>query len=856
MEQVSQPSGTVTLVFTDIEGSTRLLAELGEAGYRQALTGHREVVREAFGRYSGYEVDTQGDSFFYAFASATGAARAAGEATAALEGGPIAVRIGVHTGEPGLDGGNYVGMDVHTAARVMAAGHGGQVVLSHSTRALLDETFPLSDLGEHRLKDLPEPRRLYQLGGGSFPPLKTLNNTNLPLPASSFVGRERELEDLASLLRNGGRLVTLTGPGGTGKTRLAIEAAAGAVGEYRDGVVWVGLAGLGEPALVVDTIARTLGARDDLVEQIGDRVMLLVLDNFEHVIAVAAELSMLLAACRNLRLLVTSRELLRLQGEVEYPVPPLARGEAEALFCARSRLPRDEEIADLCRHLDDLPLAVELAAARTAVLSPVQIRERLSRRLDLFKGGRDSDPRQQTLRATIEWSYELLNEPEKQLFARLAVFADGCTLDAAEEIADADLDDLQSLVDKSLVRRSGERFWMLETIGELARERLQALTDGDEIHRRHAAYFLALAERAEPGLISADQPAWLKRLESDHDNLRKTLDWFLDHGEPESALRLAGALFWFWYTRGHVSEARRWLGRVLAASADEPSQARAKALDAAGYLANEQGEIDEALALVRAGLACAREAGATSLAAIAAAHVCAVLGESEPEAAVAAGEEGVALARESGDDFALAIALNCLAGPLMSFGERERAVPLLEESLGLRRRIGDPSRTALALNNLAREALRTGELDRAASMFEEVVEIATAIGDRRHISLGRVGLGWVAALEGRWADADIQTRESLRLVRELGMKWRMAEDILCLAGIAAATGETARAARLAGAADHHCSAVPPIYIEEAIRLHRPSIESAKAGCDPGIWDPAWAEGWAMSLDDAAQYALS
>ena len=502
----------------------------------------------------------------------------------------LRVRMGFHTGEPRLDPPKYVGLDVHKAARIMGAGHGGQVLLSQATRELVDGR-ELRDLGDHRLKDFDEPVRLFQLGTPSFPPLKTLSNTNLPVPASSFVGRERELADVTSLLRNGGgRLVTLTGPGGSGKTRLAIEAATEVIGDYPDGVFWVGLASLREPALVVDTIAQTLGARTGLAEQIGDRSLLLLLDNFEQVIDAAAELSALLGACRNLHLLVTSRELLRLQGEVEYQVPPLAQAEAEELFCARSRLPRDDEIADLCRHLDDLPLAVELAAARTAVLSPAQIRDRLSQRLDLFKGGRDADPRQQTLRATIEWSYELLDEPERQLFARLSVFAGGCTFEAAEEVVGADVDTLQSLVDKSLVRMTGGRFWMLETIGELARERLEASAEAGEIGRRHADYFLALAERAEPALKGPEQPAWLQRLEDDHDNLRRSLDWFFEHGEPELAVRLAGALWLFWYMHGHVSEARRWLQRALDAGPDEPSEARSKALDGAGYLAHEQGE--------------------------------------------------------------------------------------------------------------------------------------------------------------------------------------------------------------------------------------------------------------------------
>ena len=663
---VAQPSGTVTLVFTDVEGSTRLLRELGRDAYLAALDGQRRIVRAACARHGGYEVDTAGDGFFYAFASAGEAVAAVEEAMADLEETTIRVRVGMHTAEPGLDPPKYVGLDVHKAARIMGAGHGGQVLLSQATAGLVDGR-EVRDLGDHRLKDFDEPVRLFQLGTVEFPPLKTLNNTNLPVPASSFVGRERELAEVGSLLRNGGgRLVTLAGPGGSGKTRLAIEAAAEVVGDYPDGVFWVGLASLRDPALVVETIAQALGARAGLAEQIGSRALLLVLDNFEHVIDAAAELSALLAACRNLRLLVTSRELLRLQGEVEYQVPPLDESEAEELFCARSRLPRDDEIADLCRHLDDLPLAVELAAARTAVLSPAEIRDRLPQRLDLFKGGRDADPRQQTLRATIEWSYELLGEPEKLLFARLSVFAGGCTLDAAEAIVGADVDTLQSLVDKSLVRRTGGRFWMLETIAELARERLHTSDEADEIGRRHAEWFLALAEEAEPILKGAEQPEWLQRLENDHDNLRASLDWFLEHDEPELAVRLAGALWLFWYMHGHVTEARRWLRRALDAASDEPSEPRAKVLDGAGYLAHEQGENDEAIRLLEASLSCAKKVGAISTAASAAAHLCGLY-MSEPAVARAVGEEAVALAREAGDDYVLAIALN-------NFGEVVRAL--------------------------------------------------------------------------------------------------------------------------------------------------------------------------------------
>ncbi len=447
------PVGTVTLLFTDIEGSTRLIEELGEEAYVRALAEHRRLLRSAFAAHDGVEVDTQGDAFLYAFADPEEALAAAAQGQEALTSGPVRVRMGLHTGELHLTGEGYAGRELHRAARIAASGHGGQVLVSVATRALLDRE--LTELGEHRLKDFDEPVALFQFGNQLFPPLKTISNTNLPRPASSFVGRKRERDELVAMLSDGTRLLTLSGPGGSGKTRLAIEAASELVPAFKAGVFWASMSALRDPALVTETIAQTLGAKEGLAEHIGERELLLVLDNFEQVVEAAPELGRLLERCPNARLLVTSRELLRVGGEVAYPVPPLAEPEAVELFCARSRLEPDETIAELCRRLDDLPLAVELAAARTAVLSPAEIRDRLSQRLDLFKGGRDADPRQQTLRATIEWSYELLSEPERELFARLAVFTGGCTFDAAEEIAGVDVDTLQSLVDKSLVRRTG-----------------------------------------------------------------------------------------------------------------------------------------------------------------------------------------------------------------------------------------------------------------------------------------------------------------------------------------------------------------------------------------------------------------
>ena len=424
------PSGTVTFLFTDIEGSTRMLGQLGAEAYGAALAEHRRLLRDCFARSGGIEVDTQGDASFIVFAEAPAALRAAEEAQRALADGPIRVRMGLHTGTPHLTAEGYVGREVNLGARIAAAGHGGQVLLSKDTRDLVDVT--LTDLGEHRVKDFAEPVWIYQLGADRFPPLKTISNTNLPRPASSFVGREREVAAITALIHGKTRLVTLTGPGGSGKTRLAIESAAELVPEFRNGVFWVGLASLRDPSLVSVTVGQTIGAKDGLAEHIGDREMLLLLDNLEQVVDAAPDLAVLVESCPNLHLLVTSRERLRVRGETEYAVPPLAEREAIELFVTRSGLESSDEIAELCRRLDNLPLAVELAAARTTVLSPNQILERLSKRLDLLKGGRDADPRQLTLRATIEWSYELLKPNDQRLFARLAVFRGGCTLGTAE----------------------------------------------------------------------------------------------------------------------------------------------------------------------------------------------------------------------------------------------------------------------------------------------------------------------------------------------------------------------------------------------------------------------------------------
>jgi predicted ATPase len=566
------PLGTVTFVFTDIEGSTRLLEELGPMRYGDLLSQHHRVCRAAWAEHGGVEVDTAGDAFFVAFPSASAALAAAGDAQRALADVGLSVRMGVHTGEVTVAETGYVGFEVHRAARVAAAAHGGQVVVSGSAAAAAGFEG-LVDLGEHRFKDVDEPLSIFQLGEGSFPPLKTISNTNLPRPASSFVGRERELGEVLGRFERGARLVTLTGPGGSGKTRLALEAAASLVPEFKAGVFWVGLATLRDPPLVMESIAQTLGAKEGLADYIGERELLLLLDNLEQVIDSAPELSALLRACPDLRLLVTSRELLRVDGEVEYAVPPLAEPEAVALFCERAQSEPSDEIPELCARLDNLPLAVELAAARTKVLSPAHILERLSQRLDLFKGGRDADPRQQTLRATIEWSYDLLSDEEQRLFRALSVFAGGCTLDAAEQVADADLDTLQSLVEKSLLRFTNERYWMLETIREFAAELLEASTEGPRLLESHGTWILEVVRGVGSGLRGMD-PQAVACVQPESANVDHAIARALEAGAPDVAFELVGRLSVYWLFTGAASVGLARADRLLRAEGGASKAAR------------------------------------------------------------------------------------------------------------------------------------------------------------------------------------------------------------------------------------------------------------------------------------------
>jgi predicted ATPase len=714
------PSGTVTFLFTDIEGSTHLLQQLGAEKYASELAEHRRILREAFVSNGGVEVDTQGDAFFVAFPTAPGALAAAAAASTALANGPIRVRIGIHSGTPYLTEEGYVGEDVHRAARIAACGHGGQVLVSASAAALLDAA-ELRDLGRHRLKDLSAPERIYQLGAGDFPSLKSLHQTNLPITSTPFVGRERELPEIVELLsRDDVRMLTLTGPGGTGKTRLALQTAGLLSEHYPAGVWWVPLAALRESDLVLEAAAQAIGAKEKLTDHIGDRSMLLLFDNFEQVVDAATDVAELLAACPNLELLVTSREPLRITGEQEYPVPPLVDGEGIDFFVLRARAVKpdfglDQNIPEICRRLDDLPLALELAAARVKALSSGQILERLEQRLPLLTGGaRDLPERQRTLRATIAWSYDLLTSDEQRLFARLAVFAGGTTLEAAEEVVSADLDTIQSLVDKSLVRHTNNRYWMLETVREYAGERLEESPDAGELRARHAAYFLKLAEDAEPEL-PADRRDLIEQLQQEHDNLRAAFDRAQEAGDTEFALRLSGALTRFWMSTGQSAEGQRRLESAIAADT-RPSPARAKALTGASMLTANR---DDAKARAEEALALHREFGDARGAAAALLALGSAYAGTDMKQARVFYEQSAQAFVEAGDQHYALIVNRGLAWVYINLGEGERGRALHEENLRLARALSNERIEAVTLGALAMFELGEGDVERALGMLKE-----------------------------------------------------------------------------------------------------------------------------------------
>ena len=869
------PSGTVTFLCTDIESSTRLLRHLGDASYAAVLAEYVRLFRIILVETGGEEIDAKGDGFLFAFRSARDAVAAAVAAQRAISTHPwpydtsIRVRMAVHTGEPIKAGYHYVGLDVHRAARICAAAHGEQILLSLASASLVQGNLPpgisLRDLGLHRLKDLEHSEKIFQVLHpdllADFPPLRSLGSFlhNLPRQLTSFVGREREIAEVKRLLSLT-RLLTLAGSGGCGKTRLAVRVASDVCEKYPDGVWLVDLAALSDPALVPQAVASALRVREvsgrtlleTLVETLANKPILLILDNCEHLVAGCASLvEAVLAASQGTQILVTSREPLRVPGETVWRVPSLSLPdperppstgglmscEAVRLFVERvvSALPsftlnpeNAAAVAAVCQRLDGIPLAIELAAARVPVLSIHQIADRLGDRFALLTGGsRTALPRQQTLRATMDWSYQLLCTQERVMLNRLSVFAGCWTLEAAESVCVGQeierreiLDLLSSLTSKSLMTPDLPHdivlYRFLETVRQYGRERLRESGEEAQLRKRHLEWYARLAERAELEFEQSQQTVWFNRFEIEHDNIRNALEWSLENGNTEAGLRLAGAAWRFWFVRGHLAEGRRWLERLLTSTDAGSDAARAKALNAAGNL-DAFGQVDYG------------SAGSLY-------------------------EESLNLWRRVGDSGRIARVLNNLGHLAFNQGDYPKGRSLYEESLATCRGAADRWGVALALNNLGHVTHRQGDYLQARSWLEESLAIWRDLGDKQNVARALTNLGLTATAQGDTGLAFSLLKEGLDVRRELEDKWGIPESLEAVADLAIARHQPGLAARLLAAAE---------VLRESIgsplqRAERPGYEhtvaAARAALGEVAFATAWAAGRAMTVDQAFEEA--
>lgn len=949
------PTGTITLLFTDMEGSTRLQQQVGER-YASVLADCRHLLRAAFAQYHGHEVDTQGDAFFVAFKRATDAVLAAVEAQRRLaahswpQGVSVHVRMGLHTGEPQRSSEGYTGLDVHHAERIMSAGHGGQILLSQTTCDLVAQTLPdgvgLQDLGEHRLKDLQRASRLFQLVIAGlpvdFPQLRTLDahRHNLPIQPTPFIGREREVATVCGLLRRADvRLLTLMGPGGVGKTRLGLQVAAELADQFTDGVVLVRLAPVTVPEQVVPAIIQTLSISERsgqaplslLTSALKDKQMLLLLDNCEQVVAAAGQVAQLLAACPRLKLLVTSQVVLCVQGEHEFVVPPLSvpnpnrlpdlvtlsQYEAVALFFQRAQAVKADfavtnanasAVAQICAQLDGLPLAIELAAAHTKYFPPQALLSRLEQDLSVLAGGaRDLLARQQTLRGAMAWSYGLLSPEEQRLFQCLAVFVDGCTVEAAEvvcqaagELATDVLERLFSLVDKSLLRQQeasgGEaRFWMLQTLRKFGLERLASAGKTELTRQAHAEYYLRLAEEAFPEILGPQPTRWLERLEREHENLRSALNWWLERGEGTLAVRLARALGQFWLLQLHWQEGRTFLERALALAQAEQTLVRSEALWIFGWLLVNLGELARAEEACREGLTLARVIGdPLTVARCLEGLGIVALDQSNYAAAHLLFEECVALIRQTGAQDALAWTLCNWAEVAIHQGEYVLARTLAEEGLAIFRERGNLGGSPYALLRLVAVAFLQGELAHSSALAEECLLLCTGArdfhkakalyllgqivleqgdgaractlaeeslalfkeeGDKEGSCWSLCLLGKVEARQGDHAAARTCYEQSVQIAREQGFKWELASGLEGLASVVAGQGEAGWAARLwaAAAALRAAIGAPLPPIEQA--GYEQAITTVRTRLGEQAFAAAWDEGRTMSVEQVITEVL-
>ncbi|HSV39534.1 MAG TPA: adenylate/guanylate cyclase domain-containing protein, partial [Nocardioidaceae bacterium] len=732
----------VTLLFTDIEGSTKLLHTLTPEEFVEAHEQHRRVLRSAFRRTGCEEQRTEGDSFFVVFDDATEAVDAAVEAQRGLAAAswpsevPVRVRIGMHTGEPTLVDGEYYGLDVHRAARVSSAGHGGQILLSRATydAAELPKGVTTRDLGEHRLKDIGQPEWIFQLVveglEANFPPLNSLETpTNLPVNLTSLIARDSEAGEVEALITSPDvRLVTVTGTGGTGKTRLALDVAKRVTDSFRNGVIFVDLTETTDPADVAGAIERALDLPDapnvaspeNVVTCLRDKATLLVLDNFEHVAAAAGEVAALLAATTRVKVLVTSRSALRIGAEREYPLAPLSLDGAVALFVERARTVKpsftaSSVVGEICERLDRLPLAIELAAARARALTPEQILARLGSRLGLLVGGaRDAPARQQTLRDTIAWSYDLLPPVAAALLRRAAAFSGGATLEALEAVSGGDPDtyvNVETLLDQSLMRQDTDRFHLLETIREYAAEQAALVGETTAIAHDHAAYFADFAEEADEGLRSSEQAEWRHRLDAEQPNMRAALEWTLGSETPDAELgaRLAGGLAWYWYQHGRAVEGSDWLLRARSVTGDASLPLRARLAQRLGILLDQRADKAGAAEVLR---------------------------------------EAVALFGEAGDRAGEARALNSLGSAMRTVGSNEESRALFERALAIRTDLGDEAGVAVTRFNLAHLSMDEGDYAIARELFQSSSDLERSLGEEWGAAIGSVGIASAAIAMG------------------------------------------------------------------------------------------------------------
>lgn len=870
------PTGTVTFLLSDLEDSSRLW-EQQRVAMREALARHDALAQEVVAAHDGALVKPrgEGDSLFCAFARAADAVAAAAALQRAFCREPwpsetcLSMRIALHTGEADWRDGDYYGPPVNRCGRLRGLAHGGQILLSSITRDLVADRLPpslsLRDLGRHRLKDLAQPEHVFQLLHpdlpADFPRLRSLDARphNLPIQLSSFVGRETEMAEAARLLRTT-RLLTLTGAGGAGKTRLALQTAAEQMDDYPGGVFLVELAPLAEPPLLVHAVAQVLGVRetpgrpltDALIKHLHSLTLLLILDNCEHLVGPCAHLTdTLLRACPDLRVLATSRERLQIGGECAWTVPLLSIPDARAvptvetlapcasvaLFVERAQavLPsfalspdNADAVAQICRRLDGIPLLLELAAARVNVLAPAQVAQRLG---DVFrlltKGSRTGLTHHQTVRAMLDWSYDLLDAPERLLLQRLSVFVGGWTLDAAEAVGAGDgiemedvldvLDVLDSLTKKSLVQTEeadGQyRYRLLETLRQYGEEKLRETDTGDQTRTRHRNYFMHLAELAESQMAGPEQAKWFRRLEVEHDNLRAALKWSVE-GEPR--LRLASALYFFWYAHGHLSEGQGWLEGALTLARTAPEPMRAKAINRAGILAWAQGDYPTAKNFW---------------------------------------EQSLALHRNLGDKQGSAHALNNLA--MLADVQRlwPEAAQRYEEALDAFRQAGDQANIAAVLGNLGKNATAQGRYDIAERLCKESLTIRRQLGDSMAVAAVLHSLAEIAYRQGDFAAARFQWEETLRLRQNLGDAAGIASSLSGLAFVAGATGDFVRAARLCGAFETLLTQSDAALTPSEREDYETRSAAVRAALGPKRWNAAWKEGQIMSAPEVTQYAL-